>query len=105
MGMSRFYRRRPFGRKHEVRPLPPPEFFAPDDDDEEEEEIGSGGSEAAYLRSLVDSKAKVTLVLKSGEQLHGRIRYYDKDCFSLGPADGGPKIFIRKHSLLYISES
>ena len=62
----------------------------------------STGSEAAYLKSLVDSRATVTVVLKTGERLSGRIRYYDRDCFSLGPAEGGPKIFLRKNSVSYI---
>jgi len=64
----------------------------------------STGSEAAHLKSLVDSHAKVTVVLKTGEKLHGRIRYYDRDCFSIGPAAAGPKIFLRKSSVSYIAE-
>jgi hypothetical protein len=60
--------------------------------------------EAAYLRSLVDSRAIVTVVLTTGERLRGRIRYYDHDCFSLGPAGGGPKIFLRKSSVRYLCE-
>jgi small nuclear ribonucleoprotein (snRNP)-like protein len=62
------------------------------------------GKEAEYLKSLVDSKVKVTVVLVTGESLRGRIRYYDRDCFSLGPAGGGPKIFLRKSSVRYIAE-
>jgi len=65
---------------------------------------GNAGLEASYLKSLVDSRAKITVVLKTGERLQGRIRYYDRDCFSLGPAGGGPKIFLRKSSVCYISE-
>jgi small nuclear ribonucleoprotein (snRNP)-like protein len=62
------------------------------------------GSETAYLKSLVDSRAKVTVVLKDGERLHGRIRYYDQHCFSVGLSAKGPKIFLRKASVSYISE-
>lgn len=60
---------------------------------------------ASYLKSLVDSRAKVVVVLKTGERLSGRIRYYDRDCFSLGPTGGGPKLFLRKSSVSYIEES
>ena len=56
------------------------------------------------MKSLVDSRAAVTVVLKTGERLRGRIRYYDRNCFSIGPADGGPKIFLRKSSVCYICE-
>jgi RNA chaperone Hfq len=62
------------------------------------------GSETAYLKSLVDSRTMVTVVLTNGERLHGRIRYYDRYCFSVGPATQGPKIFLRKASVSYISE-
>ena len=62
------------------------------------------GQEAIYLRSLVDSGTMVVVVLTSGEQIRGYVRYYDRDCFSLGPADGGPKLFLRKSSVRYLYE-
>jgi small nuclear ribonucleoprotein (snRNP)-like protein len=62
------------------------------------------GSEVAYLRSLIDSRATVTVVLKSGERLHGHIRYYDRYCFSIGLSSKETKIFIRKASVAYIAE-
>ncbi|MBM3791943.1 MAG: hypothetical protein FJW35_16545 [Acidobacteria bacterium] len=62
------------------------------------------GSEATNLRSLVDSREKVTVVFQDGEHLRGRVRYYDRDTFSIGPAGGGPKILLRKNGVLYISE-
>ena len=62
------------------------------------------GSESAYLKSLIDSHAKVTVVLKNGEQFHGHIRYYDRHCFSIGLSAQGPRIFLRKASVSYISE-
>jgi len=62
------------------------------------------GSESAYLKSLVDSHARVTVVLKDGERFQGHIRYYDRYCFSIGLSVEGPRIFIRKNSISYISE-
>ena len=62
------------------------------------------GSEAAYLKSLIDSRAKVTVVLSNGERLRGRIRYYDRHCFSIGLSAEGPRIFLRKESVSYIAE-
>lgn len=64
----------------------------------------TGGSESAYLKSLVDSHAKVTVVMIDGEQFHGHIRYYDRNCFSIGLSATGPRIFLRKASVSYISE-
>lgn len=62
------------------------------------------GSETAYLKSLADSHAKVTVVLKNGERLRGHIRYYDRHCFSVGLSSQGPRYFLRKESVSYISE-
>jgi sRNA-binding regulator protein Hfq len=62
------------------------------------------GSESDYLKSLVDSHAEVTVVLKDGERFHGHIRYYDQHCFSIGLSSEGPRIFLRKASISYIAE-
>jgi sRNA-binding regulator protein Hfq len=64
----------------------------------------TGSSEADYLKSLVDSRAKVTVVLTTGERLHGHIRYYDTHCFSLGLSAERRNLFIRKDSVSYIAE-
>lgn len=64
----------------------------------------STGSEVAYLRSLVDSGRMVTVVLLTGEQLRGRIRYFDRDCFSLGLVDPAMNLFLRKSNVLLLRE-
>ena len=66
--------------------------------------LESTGTESSYLKSLIDSHAKVTVRMKSGEQFHGHIRYYDRYCFSIGLSQGKRKIFLRKDSVSYISE-
>jgi hypothetical protein len=65
---------------------------------------GGTGAEAEYLKSLVDSRAKVTVVLTTGERLRGRIRYYDRECFSLGQLGAGPNLFLRKSEVHSIVE-
>jgi sRNA-binding regulator protein Hfq len=96
--MRRFRNRRPrrpnYGGQRSERPEP---SGLPD------QEVAE--PEASYLKSLVDSRATVVVVLKTGERLRGRIRYYDRDCFSLGLAGGGPKLFLRKNSVSYICEA
>ena len=64
----------------------------------------STGAEADYLRSLVDSRSEVTVVLENGDQLRGRVRYCDLNCFSIQLADRGLNVFLRKSSVLYIYE-
>lgn len=66
--------------------------------------IENTGREALYLEQLIKQEKVVAVVLNSGETLHGYVRYYDKDVFSLGPIDGGPKIFLRKESVRYLYE-
>ncbi len=62
------------------------------------------GAEAAYLKTLVDMGTEVVVVLKTGEQLRGQVRYYDRDVFSLGQGEGAPKLLIRKSSIRYLYE-
>jgi hypothetical protein len=66
--------------------------------------LESTGSEAAYFRSLIDSKKRVIVVLKTGDRIRGKVRYYDRHCFSIGPTGGGPNIFVRKSSVKYLYE-
>jgi small nuclear ribonucleoprotein (snRNP)-like protein len=81
-----------------------------DDPTEELEEsaerpgLESTGSEAAYFRSLIDSKKRVIVVLKTGDRIRGKVRYYDRHCFSIGPTGGGPNIFLRKTNVKYLYE-
>jgi hypothetical protein len=66
--------------------------------------IESTGMESYYLKELIESEKRVVIVLNSGEEVRGYIRYYDRDIFSVGPADGGPKIFVRKSGVRYLYE-
>jgi hypothetical protein len=93
-----FFKRRHFKRRHsEKRFNGPPEI-------QDLAHLEQTGSESVYLKSLVDSHAKVTVVLNDGERFHGRIRYYDRNCFSIGLSAEGPRIFLRKTSVSYIAE-
>jgi sRNA-binding regulator protein Hfq len=86
-----------FKKMHPERPRRPPGMYTmlhPE----------GTGAESAYLKSLVDSRRKVTVVLKTGEELRGRIRYYDRHCFSIGLSAEGPRLFLRKASVSHISE-
>jgi RNA chaperone Hfq len=65
---------------------------------------GFSETESSYLKSLIDSRSKVTVFMKNGERFNGRIRYYDRDCFSIGLSTEKRKIFLRKEHVSYISE-
>lgn len=62
------------------------------------------GSEARYLKSLVDSHREVTVVLNTGERFQGRIRYYDDCLFSLGLSAESRRLLIRKDNVSCIVE-
>ncbi len=64
--------------------------------------IEDSGLEAIHLRHLVDSRTRVVVVLTTGDTLRGRVRYYDRDCFSLGPEKCRPKVFLRKEAVKYL---
>jgi hypothetical protein len=66
--------------------------------------IESTGMEAWYMKQLMTSEIPVVVVLNTGEKVRGFVRYYDKDTFSLGPADGSPKLFLLKESIRYLYE-
>ena len=53
--------------------------------------IESTGMEAWYMKQLMTSEIPIVVVLDTGEKVRGFVRYYDKDTFSLGPADGSPE--------------
>jgi len=66
--------------------------------------IENTGMESLYLKELIEDEKMIVVVLTSGEEVRGFIRYYDRDVFSIGPADGGPKRFIRKTGVRYLYE-
>jgi hypothetical protein len=65
----------------------------------------STGSHSEYLRGLIDSETEVTIVMSDGETLKGRIRYYDRDCLSIGLSATGLNVFLRKDQILYLADS
>ena len=103
--MGHFRRRRRF-QHHYERPREFQREHPPIDPLELPQDVDSEktGREADYLKSLVDTKKKVDVVFADGEKLEGKVRYYDRDCFSVGPSGGGPKIFLRKGSVRYFTE-
>ena len=66
--------------------------------------LESTGMEALYLKELMDSETPIIVVLNTGEKVRGFVRYYDQEVFSLGPADGSPKMFLRKEGVRYLYE-
>lgn len=66
--------------------------------------IENTGMEGWYFKELIESEQLVAVKLKNGDLVEGRVRYYDKDTISIGPTDGGPKLFLRKDGINYLYE-
>src|SRR5262245_26166503 len=66
--------------------------------------IESTGMAAWYMKQLMTAEIPIVVVINTGERVRGFVRYYDKDTFSLGPADGSPKMFLRKENIRYLYE-
>jgi len=62
------------------------------------------GQEAAFLRSLGENQAAVTVRLLSGETVNGWIEYYDEKMVRLTRTDA-PNLFIYKEQIAYIVEA
>ena len=41
------------------------------------------------------------MVLRDGEQIHGTIEWYDRDCIKVNRQDG-PNLLVSKHSIKYM---
>ena len=59
--------------------------------------------EAAYLKSLGESKTPVSIKLMDGDVVRGWIEYYDRRMVRL-TREGAPNLFILKHEIAYIAE-
>lgn len=67
--------------------------------------IENTGMEGLYFKELIEAAVPVIVVLNDGEEILGFVRYYDVDMVSVGPADGSPKMFLRKSGIRYIYEA
>jgi hypothetical protein len=60
--------------------------------------------EGLYFKELIEIEQLMGVKLKNGELIRGYVRYYDADVISIGPADGSPKMFLRKDGIGYMYE-
>jgi host factor-I protein len=73
---------------------------------------GGGGRKAAppeqtnaenfYYQKQMQSKTPMVVVLQDGEELHGLIEWYDKNCIKLSREDGQPNLMIYKPAIKYM---
>jgi len=58
-------------------------------------------AEAFYFQKQMQARTPMVIVLKDGEEVHGSIEWYDRNCLKINRA-GQPNVLIYKQSIHYI---
>jgi len=58
-------------------------------------------AESYYYLKQMNQRTPMTLILVSGEEVQGRIEWYDRDCLKVN-RDDSPNLLIMKHQIRYI---
>ncbi len=58
-------------------------------------------AESFYYLKQMNSKTPMVVVLVDGEEIHGIIEWYDKNCLKLNRPDK-PNVLLPKHNIKYI---
>jgi len=58
-------------------------------------------AENFYYLKQMQGKTPMTLVMEDGEQLHGTIEWYDKDCLKVNRT-GAPNLLVYKANIKYM---
>lgn len=75
--------------------------------------IGGGGgkkpsppeqtnAENFYYQKQMQSKTPMVIVLRDGEEIHGIIEWYDRNCIKLNRENGEPNLMIYKPAIKYM---
>ena len=59
-------------------------------------------AENFYYQKQMQTHTRLVVVLKDGEQMHGTIEWYDRDCIKINRGGGQANILLYKPSIKYI---
>lgn len=59
-------------------------------------------AENFYYQKQMQSRTPMVIVLQDGEQIHGLIEWYDRNCIKLNREDGEPNLMIYKPAIKYM---
>ena len=59
-------------------------------------------AENFYYQKQMQTRTPMVLVLKDGEQVHGCIEWYDKDCLKITRSGGQSNLLVYKPAIKYI---
>jgi host factor-I protein len=77
-----------------------------------ERSMGGGGKKAAppeqtnaenfYYQKQMQSRTPMVIVLRDGEEVHGIIEWYDRNCIKVNRENGAPNLMIYKPAIKYM---
>jgi sRNA-binding regulator protein Hfq len=59
-------------------------------------------AENFYYQKQMQSRTPMVIVLRDGEEVHGVIEWYDRDCLKVNRASGEPNLMIYKPAIKYM---
>lgn len=77
---------RPMGMQGGKKPLPPEQTNA----------------ENFYYQKQMQSRTPMVIVLRDGEEVHGIIEWYDRNCLKVNRDNGEPNLMIYKPAIKYM---
>ena len=77
---------RPMGAQAGKKPAPPEQTNA----------------ENFYYQKQMQSRTPMVIVLRDGEEVHGIIEWYDRNCIKVNREDGEPNLMIYKPAIKYM---
>ena len=59
-------------------------------------------AENFYYQKQMQSRTPMVIVLRDGEEVHGIIEWYDRNCIKVNREDGDPNLMIYKPAIKYM---
>ena len=59
-------------------------------------------AENFYYQKQMQSRTPMVIVLRDGEEVHGMIEWYDRNCIKINRENGEPNLMIYKPAIKYI---
>jgi sRNA-binding regulator protein Hfq len=87
-------------------------FDRPERPERAERAMGGAGKKPAppeqtnaenfYYQKQMQSRTPMVIVLRDGEEIHGIIEWYDRNCIKVNREDGEPNLMIYKPAIKYM---
>jgi len=59
-------------------------------------------AESFYYQKQMQTRTPMVIVLRDGEEVHGVIEWYDRNCIKVNRESGGPNLMIYKPAIKYM---